>query len=105
MSQRSKLFAVLVCLGVTSSAWAAEPVPGAVGPFRSNAVKSEKAVGPIRYSAVKSEKAVGPFRSSAVKSEKAVGPLRGSAVHTEKTVGHDEKSTEPSPLLDLNAGF
>jgi hypothetical protein len=77
MSRRSRMFAVLVCVGVASSAWAAEPTGTAVG----------------------------PFRSSAVKTEKAVGPLRGSAVHTDKTVGHDAKSAAQSPVLDLNAGF
>jgi hypothetical protein len=91
MSRRSRMFAVLVCVGVASSAWAAEPTGTAVGPYRGTAVRTEKAVG--------------PFRSSAVKTEKAVGPLRGSAVHTDKTVGHDAKSAAQSPVLDLNAGF
>ncbi len=91
MSQRSRMFAVLVCLGVASSAWAAE--------------RAESAVGPLRSVAVKSDKVVGPIWSRAVKSEKTVGPVWARAVHTQKTVGHDEKPAEQKAVLDLNAGF
>ena len=91
MSQRSRMFAVLMCLGVASSAWAAE--------------RTGSAVGPIHGYAVKTEKVVGPLSDYAVKTEKAVGPLRASAVQTDKTVGKDKKSAAQRPLLDLNAGF
>ena len=96
MSQRaSRMFVVLVGLGVASSAWAAG----------SGAVRTEKAVGPVNQTAVRTQKAVGPLGGIAVKSHKVVGPRWASAVHTDKAVGHDEKPASNGPLLDLNAGF
>ena len=84
MSQRaSRMFVVLVGLGVASSAWAAG----------SAAVRTEKAVGPH-------------VSEEAVRTQKAVGPnIVNRAVRTEKAVGHDEKPAGNGQLLDLNAGF
>ena len=85
MSQRaSRMFVVLVGLGVASSAWAAG----------SGAVRTEKAVGPVNQTAVRTQKAVGPSVFSAVRTQKAVGPELQieQAVRTQKAVGPELRS-------------
>lgn len=77
MSLRSKAFAVLIGLGVASSAWGAERTDSAVGPAMRGAVQTQKTVGPRIY----------------------------AAVQTQKTVAPDTRSTSDKARLDLNAGF
>ena len=63
MSPRIKAFAVLIGVGMASSAGAAERTETSVGPSRSSAVQTQKAVGPkIEVNpAVRTQKAVGPL--------------------------------------------
>ena len=120
MSPRIKAFAVLIGVGMASSAGAAERTEAAVGPFRSSAVQTQKAVGPRVYAAVQTQKTVGPSVFSAVKTQKTVGPRIYAAVKTEKAVGPrvyaavktekavgaaGDKTTGQPAQLDLNAGF
>jgi hypothetical protein len=115
MSPRIKAFAVLIGVGMASSAGAAERTEASVGPFRSSAVQTQKAVGPRVYAAVQTQKAVGPRIYAAVKTQKTVGPSVFSAVQTQKAVGAagdvqpqgaaERKTTGQPAQLDLNAGF
>jgi hypothetical protein len=115
MSPRSKAFAVLIGVGLASSAGAAERTEASVGPFRSSAVQTQKAVGPSVFSAVQTQKAVGPRIYAAVQTQKTVGPRVYAAVRTQKAVGvagdvqpqgaAESKTTGQPAQLDLNAGF
>ena len=100
MSPRIKAFAVLIGIGMASSAGATERTEVSVGPFRSSAVRTEKAVGPRVYSAVRTEKTVGPSVFSAVRTEKTVG-----ASDVQPQGAAERKTTGQPALLDLNAGF
>ncbi len=88
MSLRSKAFAVLMGLGVASSAWGAERTDSAVGPAYRGAVQSQKTVGPRIYAAVQTQKTVAPDARST---------SDGSAQAPQKA--------EDKAQLDLNAGF
>ncbi|AKJ00451.1 hypothetical protein ATI61_104141 [Archangium gephyra] len=101
MSPRIKVFAVLIGVGLASSAGAAERTETSVGPFRASAVQTQKTVGPSVFSAVQTQKTVGPRIYAAVRTQKAVGAtgdvqFQGAA---------ERKTTGQAAPLDLNAGF
>ena len=91
MSLRSKAFAVLIGLGVASSAWGAERTDNAVGPAMRGAVQTQKTVGPRIYAAVQTQKTVAPDTRSTERTSD------GSAQAPQKA--------EDKARLDLNAGF
>jgi hypothetical protein len=105
MSLRSKAFAVLVGLGVASSAWGAAPTDSAVGPAYRGAVQSHKTVGPAMRGAVQSQKTVGPMGSGAVRSHKTVGPDARSTERSADQSPQAPQKAEGKAQLDLNAGF
>lgn len=102
MSLRSKAFAVLIGLGVASSAWGAERTDSAVGPAMRGAVQSNKTVGPAMRPAVQSHKTVGPRIYAAVQTQKTVAP---DTQRTSDGSAQAPQKAEDKARLDLNAGF
>ena len=87
MSPRIKAFAVLIGVGMASSAGAVERTEASVGPSAFSAVQTQKTVGPRIYAAVRTQKTVG-----------AAGDVQSQGAAERKTTGQPVQ-------LDLNAGF
>ncbi|HSP81694.1 MAG TPA: hypothetical protein VLQ93_24455 [Myxococcaceae bacterium] len=84
MSLSVKTVAVLMGLGMASSAMAAE---------RTSAVRTQKAVGPII------------IVDRAVRTDKAVGPLGALVMRAKDATSRADHPSGDSAVLDLNQGF